>query len=82
MLCYCLADRYVAGLLFTRRDAELLYLIKWQGEILLWLTRTTLCSQDLLPLKTTNCLQLLTIYGHKLRLGPSRHASVPCRYRL
>ena len=107
MLCYCLDDRYVAGLWFTRRDAvrcqsypvsssqgytisywgyslsarsewypiplssllfyrsgrepsrnkplwsgnaELLYLIRWQGEVLLRLTRTTLYSQDLLPL--------------------------------
>ena len=57
-------------------------MFRWKGEVLLWLTRTTLYSQDLLPLKTTNYLQLLTINSHELRLGPSGHVSLPGRYRL
>ena len=60
----------------------MLYLIRWKGEVLLWLTRTTLYSQDLLPLKTTNYLQLLTIDIHELRLGPGGHVSIPSRCRL
>ena len=54
-------------------------MFRWKGEVLLWLTRTTLYSQDLLPLKTTNYLQLLTINSHELRLGPSGHVSIPSR---
>ena len=61
---------------------ELLHLIRWKGEVLLWLTRTILYGQDLLPLKTTAYLQLLTIDSHELRLGPSGHVSIPSRYWL
>ena len=47
------------------RNAELLNLIRWKREVLLWLTRATLFSHELLPLKATNYLQLLTIDSHK-----------------
>ena len=57
-------------------------LIRGKGEVLLWLTMATLFSHELLPLKATNYLQLLTIDGHELWLGPSGHVCIPSRYRL
>ena len=61
---------------------ELLHLIRWKGEVLLWLTMATLFSHELLPLKATNYLQLLTIDSDELWLIAISNIGIPSRYWL